>query len=46
VPEHISSLSQWDPTTLQKQIDDMKAANAGKFFILSHVNSSLARSYP
>jgi hypothetical protein len=29
VPEKISSLSQWNPLSLQKQIDDLKSANGG-----------------
>ena len=41
----ISSLSQWDPTILQKRIDDLKAANDGKYSTSSLSNSSLARSY-
>jgi hypothetical protein len=44
VPEQISSLSQWDPVALPKQMDDLKAANAIKSFTLSLANSSLARS--
>lgn len=39
------SLSQWDPTILQKRIDDLKAANDGKYSTSSLSNSSLARSY-
>jgi hypothetical protein len=29
VPEQISSLSQWNPLTLQKWIDDLESANDG-----------------
>ena len=31
VPEQISSLSWWNPLSLQKQIDDLKSANVGEF---------------
>jgi hypothetical protein len=31
VAEQISPLSQWNPLSLQKQIDDLKSANAGEF---------------
>jgi hypothetical protein len=45
VPEQISSLSQWDPIALQKQIDDLKATNAGKSFMSFLTDFSHSRSY-
>lgn len=32
VPEQISSLSRWNPLSLQNQVDDLKSVNAGEVF--------------
>jgi hypothetical protein len=42
VPEQISSFSQWDPVALQKQIDDLNAANTGKPLMSFLANFSLS----
>jgi hypothetical protein len=45
VLEQISALSRRDPVALQKQIDDLRAANTSKSFILFLAHSFVARSY-
>jgi hypothetical protein len=30
VPKQISSLSQWNPLTLQRRVDDLESANDGE----------------